>query len=97
VVANAVQKILSLLNHELEESNRQELVKLIDTQAISASKSDTVKQPTSSLLDGINPSIVMTPDSHSYRHTVLPFSKMWGYARLHGLAVWVGRRTGERY
>lgn len=58
-----------------------------------ATKSDLIKSNNTKNMNiaPINNSEAPAVNQHfpSYRHSVLPFSKVWGVAKLHGLAVWV--------
>jgi hypothetical protein len=88
---NAAQ---SLLDTELEETKQQNPTQVGDRQTVDMD-SDLVGRPSSKISDVVNPSSVIIPDHHSFRHSVLPFSKVWGYAKLHRLVVWVSRKEGN--
>jgi hypothetical protein len=88
-----MERILSLISNGLNENRRQE--QYIHRQ--STSIPDTVEKLDSSSIGGGSVHTVTGYHAHSNRHSVLPFSKTWGYARLHGMALWAGRKTGERY
>jgi hypothetical protein len=93
----AIQNILAILDSGLDESKRRTWVQNNHIKILHDSETDDVTEPDDPSVDGVKTSIAMTPKSHSNRVSVLPFSKVWGYAKLHGLAVWVGRKTRERY
>jgi hypothetical protein len=89
-----MQKIISLVSSGLDENKRR--AQYISKQANPVP--DTIKKKTylSSPSGGSVHTITM-PRAHSHRHSALPFSKTRGHARLHGIAVWVGRKTRKQY
>ena len=91
-----MQSLLFLLRTVLKDSRTRTSEMHAKTNFINVesnrTKSDTTKDDTikTEATKELSPASLGVKKHFSlYRHTVLPFSKTWGKAKLHGLAVWV--------
>jgi hypothetical protein len=94
---NAVQKLLSLLDKGLEESRRARLEGHNIDYKTWLSQHERVRKVSTSKQNDIDSSVAVTSIFHSYRQSIAPFRRMWGYARLREMVVWIGGTTGERF